>query len=273
MSPLLLKIDRVAFHIGTWPVYWYGLITGLGMVLAYLLYISEVKRKGADPDKAFDRLFWSIIIGFIGARIYYVAFSWQDYQDNPLSIFAIWNGGIAIYGGIIAGFLTLVYFIHRDNLNMGLEMDMAAPALMLAQIIGRWGNFINQEAFGGVVSRSYLENLKLPTFIINQMEIQGQYRQPTFLFESGWNAIGLVLLIILRRKHILKEGEIAGLYAVWYGLGRSWIEGLRTDSLYMGSYRVSQVFSLIVIVAAVIIMAYRRMKKDLPFYIESDIGR
>ncbi|MCR8969647.1 prolipoprotein diacylglyceryl transferase [Facklamia sp. 7083-14-GEN3] len=268
-----MKIDRIAFHIGSWPVYWYGVIIGFGMLLAYVLYITEVKRKGVDPDKAFDRLFWAIIIGFIGARIYYVAFSWESYQDNLMNVFAIWNGGIAIYGGIIAGFLTLMYFIRKEKLNPALEMDMAAPALMLAQIVGRWGNFINQEAYGGIVSRSYLENLKLPTFIIEQMKVQGQYRQPTFLFESLWNFVGLILIIIIRRKRFLKEGEVAGFYAVWYGIGRAWIEGLRTDSLYWGPFRVSQVFSLIIVVTAISIMVYRRIHLTLPLYKESDIER
>lgn len=267
-----LKIKRVAFHLGSWPVYWYGLLIGLGMLCAYFLYIREIKRKGQNADRAFDRMFWSILIGFVGARLYYVAFSWEDYQADWTRIFAIWEGGIAIYGGILAGLMSLIYWIRQQQLNIALELDMAAPALMIAQIIGRWGNFINQEAFGEKVNLAYLQALHLPDFIVDQMYIEGDYRQPTFLFESLWNFVGFVLILFLRRrKKLLKEGEIAIFYTIWYGLGRAWIEGLRSDSLYWGSYRVSQVLSILLVALALTIGCYRRKHHTVSFYSQSDI--
>ena len=267
----LLTLNPIAFRIGSWPVYWYGLIIGFGMLIAYFLYIHEVKRKSMDPEAAFDRLFWAIIIGFIGARLYYVAFSWSNYQDDLLSIFAIWQGGIAIYGGIIAGFLALLYFVKKEDLDLTLQLDIAAPALMAAQMIGRWGNFVNQEAFGQTVDRTHLEALKLPDWIINHLLIDGAYRQPTFLYESTWNAVGLTALLILRRyKGLLKEGEIALFYLIWYGCGRAWIEGLRTDSLYWGSFRVSQILSILIVAFCSIVVIYRRQNTNLPAYTASD---
>ncbi|WP_235991507.1 prolipoprotein diacylglyceryl transferase [Facklamia lactis] len=253
------QLDPIAFRLGSWPVYWYGLLIGLGMVTGYFLYTFEIKRKGMDAEKAFDLMFWSIIIGFVGARIYYVAFSWEQYSENILDVLAIWNGGIAIYGGIIAGAFTLIYLCRKYEYPIPLMTDMVAPALMAAQAIGRWGNFMNQEAFGGVVERSFLERMYLPEFVIQQMYIAGQYRHPTFLYESVWNLLGLIFLLVLRRKrHFLLEGDITLLYVIWYGVGRAYIEGMRTDSLYLGPFRVSQVLSLFLVASAVIIFIYRR---------------
>lgn len=267
------QINRIAFRIGSWPVYWYGIIIGLGMLAAYLVYQKEVQRKGIDQDKAFDLLFWAIIFGFIGARLYYVLFSWEQYSDNLMSIFSIWQGGIAIYGGVIAGLLTIILYCWKKELPLVLMLDISAPALMIAQSIGRWGNFMNQEAYGGITSRLNLERLALPDFVIQQMYIQGEYRQPTFLYESVWNFIGFILLLILRRqKGLLREGEVAAGYAIWYGAGRAYIEGMRSDSLYLGGLRVSQWVSMFLVVAAVVFIAYRRRQplNEVPTYTASD---
>lgn len=266
------QLDPIAFRLGSWPVYWYGLLIGLGMVTGYFIYISEIKRKGMDAEKAFDLMFWSIIMGFVGARVYYVAFSWDQYSENILDVFAIWNGGIAIYGGIIAGALTLIYLCRQYKYSIPLMTDIVTPALMAAQVIGRWGNFMNQEAFGGIVERSLLERMYLPDFVIQQMHIAGQYRHPTFLYESVWNLIGLMILLILRRKwQFLLEGDITLLYAFWYGTGRAYIEGMRTDSLYLGPFRVSQVLSLFLVASALVILVYRRKTKTkIRKYTESD---
>lgn len=270
---IILSIDPIAFRIGSWPVHWYGIIIGIGILVAYFLYMKEIERKGIDQDRAFDLMFWSIVIGFIGARIYYVAFSWEYYQDDLLSVFAIWQGGIAIYGGVIAGTLALVYGCLRQFLNMILMLDIATPALMAAQSIGRWGNFINQEAYGGQMTKEKIYSLPLPDFIINQMWIEGAYRQPTFLYESVWNLVGLVILLFLRRRpKFLLQGEVAGFYLIWYGIGRAYIEGLRTDSLYWGPFRVSQILSLILIIAGIIWVVYRRSHVHPPYYSASDIG-
>lgn len=264
---MLLQIDPVAFNIGGWSVYWYGLIIGLGMLSGYWLYSREAQRKGLDSDTAFDLFFWVIIIGFIGARIYYVIFSWDKYQSNPISALFIWQGGLAIYGGVIAGALTVAYFAKKYRYSLIDLADVSIPALMLGQVIGRWGNFMNQEAYGGPVSRDFLEGLFLPDWIINQMEIDGQYYHPTFLYESLWNFIGLIFILIFRGKDkFFKRGEITAFYLIWYGIGRFFIEGMRTDSLYLGNFRVSQLVSLIMIIIGIVYVIYIRRKDQTGLY-------
>lgn len=271
---LLGQIDPVAFEIFGWQVHWYGLLIGIGMILAYLLVMHESKRKQVDTEKMADVLFWTIIFGFVGARLYYVIFRLDYYLANPGQIIQIWQGGIAIYGGIIAGVITIWYLSRRYQLRFFTILDIAAPAVLTAQIIGRWGNFINQEAYGYPTSREFLESIFIPNFIINQMEIDGVVHHPTFLYESGWNLIGLVILLILReRKNLLKEGEVAALYALWYGLGRMVIEGMRTDSLYLGPLRVSQWLSIVIVIAALAFIIYRRKQSNpsIPYYSENQI--
>lgn len=202
-------------------------------------------------------------LSIIGARIYYVAFSWSDYKDNILSVFAIWNGGIAIYGGLITGAIILYFFTQYRFIKTLDFLDVVAPSVMLAQAIGRWGNFFNQEAYGKAVdSLNYL-----PGFIRDQMYIDGAYRQPTFLFESLWNLLGFVVICILRRRpKLLKQGEITAFYLIWYGCGRLLIEGLRTDSLMFLGIRVSQWLSGILILVGIIMVVLRRRKATIPFY-------
>ena len=202
-------------------------------------------------------------LSIIGARIYYVAFSWSDYKDNILSVFAIWNGGIAIYGGLITGAIILYFFTQYRFIKTLDFLDVVVPSVMLAQAIGRWGNFFNQEAYGKAVdSLNYL-----PGFIRDQMYIDGAYRQPTFLFESLWNLLGFVVICILRRRpKLLKQGEITAFYLIWYGCGRLLIEGLRTDSLMFLGVRVSQWLSGILILVGIIMVVLRRRKATTPFY-------
>lgn len=277
MNPgIFAAIDRIAFNIGGWPVHWYGLIMGLCIMIAYVVFNREGKRKGIDEETLFDILFWLVIIGYIGARLYYVAFRFEHYLANPAQILMIWQGGIAIYGGIIAGSLTLYVMGKRSHLNPVTLFDITAPAIMLAQVIGRWGNFVNQEAYGGVVSRTFLERLFLPNVIIEQMLINGEYHHPTFLYESVWNLLGLVLLLSLRRKkQFFRQGEVAASYIIWYGVGRAFIEGMRTDSLYLGPLRVSQWLSMLLVVAGLVFVIYRRTQSypEIPYYEEDEIDR
>lgn len=269
-------IDRIAFDIGGWPVHWYGLIMGACILIAYVVFSREGKRKGIDEDTLFNLLFWVVIIGYIGARLYYVAFRLDHYLANPAQIIMIWQGGIAIYGGIIAGALTIYVLGKRYHLNPITLFDIAAPAIMLAQAIGRWGNFINQEAYGGEVSRDFLESLYLPSAIIEQMNINGAYHHPTFLYESLWNLLGLVLILVFRRKaQFFRQGEVAAFYVIWYGIGRTFIEGMRTDSLYLGPLRVSQWLSALLVVGGVAFVIYRRTQSfpEIPYYEEDEISR
>lgn len=268
----LLTIDPIAFEILGWPVRWYGVIIGLAILIGYILFTREASRKGIDSDTSFDLLFWTVIFGLVGARIYYVIFSSQSYFSDPLSVFRVWEGGMAIYGGVIGGALTIYILCQKYKINVIDVFDTAVPALMAGQLIGRWGNFMNQEAHGGSVSKSFLEDLSLPNFIIEQMNINGTYYHPTFLYESLWNLVGLVILLILRpRKKLFKQGELVAFYMIWYGVGRFWIEGLRTDSLYIGPLRVSQILSLILIFVGLGIVFWTRVKgkENVPFYTDN----
>ena len=272
MNVLLNVIDPVAISIGPIKIYWYGIIIALAMLIGISLATKEAQKLGLEEDTMVDMTLWAIPIGFIGARLYYVLFKWDYYIQNPSEIIAIWNGGIAIYGGLIAGGLAVYWFARRKKMTLTLLLDILAPSVLLAQSIGRWGNFINQEAHGGAVSRQFLETLYLPEFIIEQMNINGTYYHPTFLYESLWSLLGFILLIILRnQKGLLRRGEVALSYVIWYSFGRLFIEGMRTDSLWIGDImRVSQMLSLVLFISAIILLVYRRRDyPSKPFYSES----
>lgn len=256
-------MNPIAFELGPFAVRWYALFIVSGLVLAVWLSMREAKRKGWDPDLILDFVLWGFPIGIIGARIYYVFFQWPYYQAHPAEILAIWNGGIAIYGGLIAGGLFLIWYSRRHLLSAWTFLDLVAPSVLIAQAIGRWGNFANQEAYGAVV-----EHLNyLPTWMQQQMFIEGAYRQPTFLMESIWTTLGFVILISLRhRPRLFKEGELALFYLIWYGIGRFFIEGLRTDSLLLGPLRVSQVLSLVLVMLGLGLWIYRRKQQQLAWY-------
>ncbi|MHA3224606.1 prolipoprotein diacylglyceryl transferase [Globicatella sulfidifaciens] len=266
MNVLFSVIDPVAISFGPIEIYWYGIIIALAMLLGISLATKEAQKMGLEEDTMTDMALWAIPIGFIGARLYYVLFKWEYYLQNPNEIIAIWNGGIAIYGGLIAGGLAVYWFARRKKMTLTLLLDILAPSVLLAQSIGRWGNFINQDAHGGPVTRQFLENLYLPEFIINQMNINGTYYHPTFLYESLWSLVGFALLLLLRNKNqFLRQGEVALSYVIWYSAGRFFIEGMRTDSLWIGDFlRISQGLSLVLFVAALGVLMYRRYYTYLP---------
>src|SRR5699024_1299100 len=270
MNVLFSVIDPVAISFGPIEIYWYGIIIALAMLLGISLATKEAQKMGLEEDTMIDMALWAIPIGFIGARLYYVLFKWEYYLQNPNEIIAIWNGGIAIYGGLIAGGLAVYWFARRKNISLALLLDLLAPGVLLAQSIGRWGNFINQEAHGDPVTRVFLEDLYLPEFIINQMQINGTYYHPTFLYESLWSLAGFVILLILRRKpKFLRHGEVLLSYVIWYSAGRFFIGGMRLDSLWIGDFlRVSQGLSLVLFVSAIVIWFYRRRNsyRLAPYY-------
>lgn len=271
---LLGAIDPVAFRIGNYPVAWYGIIIGLGIVLALTLASKEGERRGMEQDFILDLAFWTVPIAIVGARIYYVLFEWQYYVQHPAEILQIWNGGIAIYGALIAGALTVYFYTKRKNVSFMLTLDVLAPGVLIGQAMGRWGNFINQEAHGSEVSRAFLENLFLPDFIINQMNIDGTYYHPTFLYESLWSLLGFLLILYLRRQpRLLREGEVFLTYVMWYSFGRFFIEGMRTDSLWLFDViRISQLVSVILFLGALAIWAYRRYSHYPPDPYYTEIG-
>lgn len=257
---MLLALSPIAFQIGSLTVRWYGILMATGVLVATLMAISEGKKRHIMPDDFIDFLLWAVPIGFICARIYYVVFEWGYFSQHPDQIIAIWNGGIAIYGGLIGGLIVLIIFCHVRMLPIWLMLDIIAPGVMAAQVIARWGNFMNQEAHGVRTSLAFLQSLHLPNFIIQQMYINGHYYQPTYLYESFFNLIGLIIILSLRhKKHVFKRGEIFLSYVIWYSCVRFFVEGMRTDSLYIANViRVSQALSLILFFAAIILWIYRR---------------
>lgn len=256
-----LALNPIAWQGGPFTIHWYGVIIATGVILALWLAVREGKHQGINEDYFYDYLLWALPVAIICARIYYVIFQWSYYSLHPGEIIAVWDGGIAIYGAIIGGFVTLLIFCRARSLPTWTMLDIIAPTVILAQAIGRWGNFMNQEAFGRITTRAFLEAQHLPQWIINQMHIQGAYRVPTFLYESLWDLCGFLLLISLRhRRHLFKEGEVFFAYLIWYSLGRFWIEGMRTDSLMLGPIRVSQLLSVLLFVVSIIIVIWRRKR-------------
>lgn len=265
---MIAQIDRVAFNLLGIPIYWYALIIVSGIIIAMWLSSREAVRVGLKSEDITDFMLWGLPLSIIGARLYYILFDLPQYIADPIQIFNIRSGGLAIYGGLIAGAITLYFFTKYHFISMWTFLDIAAPSVILAQAIGRWGNFMNHEAYGPVTTRIFLENLHIPRFIIDNMYIEGFYRQPTFLYESVWSLIGFILLLFLRnKKHLLKKGEVLLVYVMWYSFGRFFIEGLRTDSLYfLGVIRISQLLSAFLFVGTIILFIWRRKKGNLPDY-------
>lgn len=257
----ITPIDPIAIQLGPIAVHWYGIILGTGALVGLLMAMKESKRQGLNPELFLDLVMWGVPISIICARIYYVAFEWDYYRDHPGDIIAVWKGGIAIHGALIGAILTGVFFTKAKKISFWRIADIAAPSILIGQAIGRWGNFMNQEAHGGPTSREFLESLNLPEFIINQMYINGTYYHPTFLYESLWNFAGVALLLILRRTLPLRRGELFLSYLIWYSIGRFFIEGMRTDSLMLtDTLRIAQVISIVIIVLA-LVMGFVRRKK------------
>lgn len=267
---ITLALGKIAFQIGSLSIKWYGVIMAIAIVLATWMAISEGKKRQIISDDFIDLLLWAVPLAYIGARIYYVVFEWGYYSQYPDEIIAIWNGGIAIYGGLITGLIVLVVFCHIRKLPPFLMLDIIAPGVMAAQILGRWGNFVNQEAHGGATTLAFLKELHLPEFIIKQMNIGGIYYQPTFLYESFFNLIGLIIILNLRhKKHLFKQGEVFMTYVLWYSAVRFFVEGLRTDSLYVfGIIRVSQALSLILFIGTLVLWIYRRKVIKPKWYLD-----
>ncbi|MFS0750825.1 prolipoprotein diacylglyceryl transferase [Oceanobacillus sp. 1P07AA] len=254
-------IDRVFIEIGPISIYWYGIIIAFGAILAIYLASKEADRLGLTKDLMLDFVMFAVPIAIIFARIYYVFFEFDQYTNGPWwKVFAIWEGGIAIHGAVIGGVLTAIVFAKVRKVSFWQIADIVAPSLILGQAIGRWGNFVNQEAHGGPISQATYESFHqyLPDFIMNQMTINGVMYHPTFLYESIWNILIFVGLLLLRKYNPIR-GEVFLTYAISYSVGRFFIEGLRTDSLYMFDIiRTAQFISILIIVVSIILIIYRR---------------
>ena len=237
-------------------------------MLAYFLALREGERIGVDSEFIDTLVVFGVPIAIVGARLYYVLFELDTFMSNPISILDIRGGGLAIYGGVIAGLIWGYWLCRKYDVDILRVIDLAAVGFLLGQSIGRWGNFMNQEAYGGVVSREFLEKLLIPDFIIDNMYIGGAYRHPTFLYESVWNIIGFFILIGLRRTKKLYVGDLGLMYLMWYGLGRAILEGMRTDSLYLFNtvIRVSHLLSDLMVIGGTIIFVLRHIKQWRPQY-------
>lgn len=256
-------MNPVFLQIGNFSLRWYSLFILIAVVISTFFIIKEGKRFNLTKDFIINLLFWTILVGIIGARIYYVAFSWDYYSNNPDDIFKIWEGGLAIHGGIIFGVATIIIYCKRYKVNSVRLLDIVIPYMLFSQALGRWGNFFNQEAHGPVTSLETLKNLHIPEFIINGMYINGNYYMPTFLYESIWCIFGFILLIIIRRHKYIRLGQQFGIYLLWYSTFRFFIEMYRQDSLMFNGFKVAQLVSIVLFIIGLAIVLIQSRKPRL----------
>jgi phosphatidylglycerol:prolipoprotein diacylglycerol transferase len=253
---LEMNPDR-AFSIGPLTIHLYGIIIAAGLMLAVLYGCRRAKEFGLKEDDIIDGVLWITPFAILCARAYYCIFSWHSFRDDPISVLYIWNGGLAIYGGVLGAALGIIVFCRIKKIKVGTLLDVVALGFLIGQCLGRWGNFFNREAFGAETD-SFLR-----MGLYNSITEITKYYHPTFLYESLWNLAGFIGLHFLSKKRQY-DGQIALGYAAWYGLGRAMIEGLRTDSLYWGPIRVSQLLAGISCVAAVSILLWQMFKPHDP---------
>lgn len=251
---LSFEVSPAAFTIGSFSVYWYGIIIAVGFVLAVAYCMKQCSYHDVDQDKLFNCVIVGLITAIIGARVYYVAFSWDSFRDNPAKIFNIHGGGLAIYGGLIGALLGGLTVAKIQKMKLLPILDIAVRGFLIGQGIGRWGNFMNQEAFGTPTD--------LPWRMVSEAT-GGVGVHPCFLYESVWCLMGFAVLHVVSRKYRRFDGEIFYLYLVWYGLERTIVEGLRTDSLYLpfAPIRVSQLLSLLLFVTGLVLIIVNMTKK------------
>lgn len=266
-------MDPILFTIFGIEIRWYSILILVGIILAVGMLIKEGKRFNIPKDFLFNMAFWVIIFGIIGARLYYCIFNFNLYKDNLIDILKIWEGGLAIHGGIIAGFITLLVYTKKYNVNTLKITDMTVVPLLLAQAIGRWGNFFNSEAHGAATTYYHLKELHIPEKIIEGMKIGNVYYHPTFYYESIYCLIGFIILLFIRRYRYLKRGQLTSIYLMYYSVGRFFIESLRTDSLMLGAFKVAQLLSVaLFIVGLVSFMILSRKGKFEDLYNEEQNG-
>lgn len=259
-------MEKVALDLGPIQIYWYSIFIFIGMLIACIVIYKEAKKQEIEEEFLVNLTFNVIIIGIIGARLYYVLFNLSYYMSNPIEMLEIWNGGLAIHGGILAGLLFTIYYCKKHEMNLWKILDIIVVGLIIAQAIGRWGNFFNSEAYGPITTAAELKSLGIPTFIINGMYILGEYRQPTFFYESVWCMFGFFAMLLIRKYKYLKVGQLTSFYLIWYGIIRFIIEAMRTDSLMLGPIKVAQLVSIIFIVSGIVILIKRPQKGQKELY-------
>ncbi len=247
--------------IGNFELKWYSFLLLIAFTLgSFLIYINS-KKYNLDKNKIIDLIFYLILFSVIGARIYYVIFNIGYYIKYPIEIIKVWEGGLAIHGGIIAGILYLLYFCNKNKINILSLTDLIVPSLAIGQAIGRWGNFFNQEAYGPIVKYEVLKGLHIPNFIINGMYIDNHYHYPTFLFESIWCFLIFITIIILMKINKKSLGLYTSIYLIMYGVERFIVESLRQDSLMFFNLKIAQIVSIIMIIIGIFIQIKGRRKK------------
>lgn len=253
-------MNPFVFELGSFSLRWYTLIIFIAFVVVSYLVFKECKRFNLNKDYVFNLIFWTVIFGFLGARLYYVIFNWSYYSGNLLEIIKVWQGGLAIHGGIIAGVITIIVYTKKYSVNTLKILDICSVPLLLGQAIGRWGNFFNSEAHGSATTLSKLESLHIPEFIIKGMEIDGIYYHPTFFYESIWCLLGFIILLVIRRNKYTKIGSLICLYLMWYSFGRFFIESMRTDSLMFGGFKAAQLLSIVLFAISFIYLVFINKK-------------
>lgn len=246
-----------SFTIGPLTIHLYGIIIAAGLMLAVLYACRRSREFGIKEDDVIDGVLWVTPFAIICARLYYCLFSWDSYADDPISILYIWNGGLAIYGGVIGAAIGVIVFCKIKKIKIPALLDLVALGFLIGQAMGRWGNFFNREAFGCRTDSFFRMGL------LNSITGTVGYFHPTFLYESVWNVLGFVMLHFAS-KHRQYDGQIALGYAAWYGLGRTFIEGLRTDSLYLGVFRVSQLLAAVTCFAALVVLVWQMFRPHDP---------
>lgn len=246
-----------SFTIGPLTIHLYGVIIAAGLMLAVLYACRRSREFGIKEDDVIDGVLWVTPFAIICARLYYCLFSWDSYADDPISILYIWNGGLAIYGGVIGAAIGVIVFCKIKKIKIPALLDLVALGFLIGQAMGRWGNFFNREAFGCRTDSFFRMGL------LNSITGTVSYFHPTFLYESVWNVLGFVMLHFAS-KHRQYDGQIALGYAAWYGLGRTFIEGLRTDSLYLGVFRVSQLLAAVTCFAALVVLVWQMFRPHDP---------
>lgn len=251
----MFEITREAISIFGFAVHWYGLLIAAGVLAAVLLACAREKKLGLPEDTALNVALASVPAAILCARLYYVAFSWDYYAANPAQIFNIRQGGMAIYGGVIGGVLAGYIYCRVKKLSFAAGLDLAAPSIALGQAVGRWGNFVNREAYGCAVLNPKLQ------FFPMAVQIEGTWHYATFFYESVWCLLIVIFILAAEKKNFFRRrGDIFGAYMFLYGLERAFVEGLRTDSLMLGPLRVSQVLSLLAVIAVAVLLAKRKRK-------------
>ena len=248
-----------AFEIGQFSIHIYGILIGLGLMLAVIYGWKRSKEFGIKADDITDGVLWIVPFAVLCARLYYCIFRWQEggYAEDPISVFYIWEGGLAIYGGVIGAVIGVSVYCWFKKIKLPALLDLVALGFLIGQCLGRWGNFFNREAFGAETD-SFLR-----MGLLNSLTGKVTYHHPTFLYESVWNLVGFIGLHFLSKKRKY-DGQIALGYAFWYGLGRAMIEGLRTDSLYLGPFRVSQLLAALSCLAAAMVLVLMLFKSHDP---------